>query len=115
MAGEAQLTSEALDRIAQVIKEQESQSAAGAAAVPNEILAQVGAAPDNRRALSEQLRHAIQASGLTHYRLAQKAGISPSMLDHFVRRERSLHLDSVDKIADALGLTLVTADRDKND
>ena len=67
--------------------------------------------PRQSQAISDQLRAAIRASGLTHYRIAKEAGISPSMLDHFIRGERSLRLETVDKIAAALGYRLAPAQR----
>ncbi len=56
--------------------------------------------------ISEQLRAAIRASGLTHYALAKAADVTPDMIDRFVSGERSPRLETVDKIAAALGLRL---------
>ena len=53
-----------------------------------------------------QLVQAIVASGLTHYRLAQQAGITPAALDRFVSGQRDLRLASAAKVATALGLEL---------
>lgn len=54
----------------------------------------------------DALRKAIRESGLTHYRIAKDAGISPDQLDRFIRRERSLTIDTAAKVADVLGLEL---------
>ncbi|MGD9857749.1 MAG: helix-turn-helix domain-containing protein [Planctomycetaceae bacterium] len=56
--------------------------------------------------ISDTLRGAIAASGMTHYRLAQEAGIRPQMLDYFVRGERGLRIETIDKLAPVLGLEL---------
>jgi antitoxin component HigA of HigAB toxin-antitoxin module len=56
--------------------------------------------------VSEALKAAIDSSGLTHYRLAKNAGLSPDAIDRFVAGHRSLTLGSVNKLAAALGLTL---------
>lgn len=56
--------------------------------------------------VSETLRKAIMESGLTHYRIGKQTGIAPPVLDRFVSGERSLRLDTVDKIAEALRLEL---------
>lgn len=58
------------------------------------------------RAITDALAEAIQRSGKTHYALAKEAGIRPQMLDYFMAGERSLRLETVDKLADALDLTL---------
>jgi hypothetical protein len=56
--------------------------------------------------ISDQLRHAILHSGLTHYRIALDAGIATPMLDRFVSGERDLRLESAAKIARVLKLEL---------
>jgi hypothetical protein len=56
--------------------------------------------------ISDALRGAISASGRTHYSLAKEAGIRPQMLDYFMRREKSLHLSTVDKLAGVLMVKL---------
>ena len=55
------------------------------------------------------LKEAIQASGLSLNQLGQRAGIDHSRLSRFVRGERDLTLDTVDKLCQVLGLRL-TAD-----
>jgi len=58
--------------------------------------------------LSDTLKKAIQQSGQTHYSLAQQAGIRPQMIDYFMRGERSLRLETADKLASVLGLKLTS-------
>jgi transcriptional regulator with XRE-family HTH domain len=56
-----------------------------------------------------RLREAIQDSGLSLNQLGQRAGIDHSRLSRFVRGERDLTLDSVDKLCRVLGLQLANA------
>jgi DNA-binding phage protein len=54
----------------------------------------------------EQLREAVQASGKTVYRVAKDAGIKPTVLSRFLRRERDIRGETFAKVAAALGLEL---------
>jgi DNA-binding phage protein len=86
------------------------------------LAAQVAAlAPERRAALgqwlevtdmdkpSEQLRAAIEASGLTAYRLAQDTGVSVDSIQRWLNGERSMKLETFDALCVALGLKLVAA------
>jgi len=59
--------------------------------------------------LAKRLKEAITASGATHYAIGKQAGIKPDLLDRFMRGERDLRLASAGKIANALGLDLVSS------
>lgn len=56
--------------------------------------------------LADTLRAEFRASGLTCYRVAKNAGISPQVLGRFLAGERDLRLATADKVARALGLEL---------
>jgi transcriptional regulator with XRE-family HTH domain len=56
--------------------------------------------------ISEQLKLAMLASKLTPYALAKASGVNASAIQRFLHGERSLKLESVDRIAAALGLVL---------
>jgi hypothetical protein len=56
--------------------------------------------------ISNQLRQAIEDSGLSAYRLAADSGVNVAAILRFKAAERGLTLDSVDRIAAALGLEL---------
>jgi hypothetical protein len=60
--------------------------------------------------LSDQLRQAIKASGLTRYSIWQQTGIDQGTLSKFMAGGRGLSLGSIDKLACLLRLRLV-ADR----
>jgi transcriptional regulator with XRE-family HTH domain len=57
--------------------------------------------------LTEGLRAAIEASGLTRYRIAKETGVPETSLMRFMRGETSLRLDKADALAKYLGLELV--------
>lgn len=59
----------------------------------------VGAYVDAQtRLFSEQLREAIRASEISLKELARRTGVDDGVLSRFMRGERSLTLDSVDKL-----------------
>ena len=64
------------------------------------------AAPRRAASVSNQLRAIIKARGLTPYAVAIAADVAPSVLTRFMRAERSLTLDTFDRVAAALGLEL---------
>jgi transcriptional regulator with XRE-family HTH domain len=56
---------------------------------------------------SDQLRQAIESSGVSRYVLARSVGVSDSALSRFMSGVRGLNLSSLDKLADVLGLEIV--------
>ncbi len=58
--------------------------------------------------MSEQLRQAIETSQFSRYRIWKETGVSQAALSRFMSGERSLTLDTVDVLADFLGLELVS-------
>ncbi len=58
--------------------------------------------------MSEQLRQAIETSQYSRYRIWKETGVSQAALSRFMSGERSLTLDTVDVLADFLGLELVS-------
>jgi transcriptional regulator with XRE-family HTH domain len=56
--------------------------------------------------LTEQLREAIRQDGRTLSQLERATGVDVARLGRFVRGERGLSLDAVDRIAAALHLRL---------
>lgn len=65
--------------------------------------------PKKPRPISDTLRAAVKASGLTHYAVGKLAEVSPSQIDRFMSGERDLTLNTAAAIAAALGLELVRA------
>lgn len=60
-------------------------------------------APD----LEEQIRKAIQDSGMTVYRIAKDAEVSQPALCRFVNGHRGITLKTASKLVNVLGLKLV--------
>ena len=57
--------------------------------------------------IAEQLRRAIERSGMTRYRIAQLSGISEAVLSRFANGETDLTMENADKLCAALGLRVV--------
>lgn len=55
----------------------------------------------------EQVKQALEASGKTRYRVAKESGISQGQLSRLVSGERGLTVDTLEKLADCLGLEIV--------
>ena len=58
-------------------------------------------------ALSEQLRQAIVACGLSRYRISQLTGIDQATLSKFMSGDRGLSFNAIDRLGEALDLWLV--------
>jgi transcriptional regulator with XRE-family HTH domain len=56
--------------------------------------------------LTDQLRQAIDDSGLTRYRIAKEAGISESALAQFYNGHRGLSMESLNALGDFLQLRI---------
>lgn len=68
-----------------------------------------------RPPVSRALRESIRKQGLTAYAAAKRAGVSVDAVQRFMNAERGLNLNTVDKLADALELTLCEDDRPKDE
>ena len=56
--------------------------------------------------LTDQLRQAIDDSGLTRYRIAKATGISESTLAQFYNGHRGLSMNALNALGDFLQLTI---------
>lgn len=63
--------------------------------------------PRKPKKLSDQIRQAIADCGETRYRISQETEINESALGKFFHGERGLSLDSLDLLAEFLGLEVV--------
>lgn len=57
--------------------------------------------------ITEALRIAVKASEKSRYRLAKDSGLAESALSRLVSGERSVTIESAERLAEALGLELV--------
>ena len=60
-----------------------------------------------RESLSDELRQAVERSGLSRYAIWQAVGIDQASMSKFMAGERGLTLESIDKLAELLGLHIV--------
>jgi transcriptional regulator with XRE-family HTH domain len=58
--------------------------------------------------LSEQIRHAVAASGLSRYRIANELGIAESTMSRFMSGRGGLSMKYLDALADLLDLDIKT-------
>ena len=57
--------------------------------------------------LSDQIRRAIKSCGLSRYRIAAEADVAESSLSRFLAKEHGLTTETLDRIAEVLGLEVV--------
>ena len=62
---------------------------------------------DRTNLLTDQLRQAIDDSGLTRYQIAQETGIDESALAKFYNGHRGLSMDSLNALGEFLQLTIM--------
>jgi len=60
-----------------------------------------------RTKLSEQIRAAIEAAGVTRYRISKDTGISESMVSKFMSGDRGLSMEYLDVLGEYLELDVV--------
>jgi transcriptional regulator with XRE-family HTH domain len=56
--------------------------------------------------LSGQIRRAVDASGLSRYRISKQLGVAESTMSRFMSGQGGLSMDNLDALADLLGLDL---------
>lgn len=59
------------------------------------------------KTMTDQLRQAIDASGLTRYAIAKATGIDESALSKFYNGQRGINTNTLDKLGECLGLRIV--------
>ena len=59
--------------------------------------------------LTDQLRSAIDASGMSRYAVAKAIDLDQSTLSRFMSGKAGLSVETIDKLGELLGLQLVTA------
>ncbi len=63
--------------------------------------------PRRTNLLTDQLRQAIDDSGLTRYRIAKETGISESALAQFYNGHRGLSMEALNALGEFLELTIM--------
>ena len=57
---------------------------------------------------SDEIRAAVKSGGKTRYRIAKETGIDAAALCRFVQGQVGLSMDNLDKLAECIGLHVVT-------
>jgi transcriptional regulator with XRE-family HTH domain len=57
--------------------------------------------------MTDQLRRAIDDSGLTRYRIAKETGISEATLSKFYLGQRGLSMEALNALGECLELTII--------
>jgi transcriptional regulator with XRE-family HTH domain len=57
---------------------------------------------------SDQIRRAVDDSGLSRYRVCAEIRLSQAAMSRFMASKSGLAMDTLDRLADVLGLTVVT-------
>jgi transcriptional regulator with XRE-family HTH domain len=68
-----------------------------------------------RAKLSDQIRRAVDASGLTRYRICKQLGIAESTLSRFMSGQGGLSMEYLDRLAELLDLRIETGERPRNE
>ena len=66
-----------------------------------------------RSKLSDQIRRAIDASGLSRYRICKEIGLDEAVLSRFMQDKSGLSVKNLDAVASLLGLNIVAGKRRK--
>ena len=67
----------------------------------------VGMAKRRSMKMADQIRQAIDDSGLTRYRISKETGIDESTLAKFYNGHRGLSMDALNRLGEYLGLRIV--------
>jgi hypothetical protein len=65
------------------------------------------------KSFSDQIRDAVDASGMSRYVICNAIGISQSTMSRFMGRQGGLSMASLDRLADLLGLAVVARSKAK--
>ena len=57
--------------------------------------------------LSDEIRHAVIASGMSRYSISKALGIAESTMSRFVNGKGGLSMEYVDRLSELLGLHIV--------
>lgn len=63
--------------------------------------------------LLDEIRRAVEASGKTRYRIAKESGVSAGQLSRLVNGERGMTVDTIERLADYLGLKITIEPKNK--
>ena len=67
-----------------------------------------------RKSLSDQVRQAVDESGLTRYRVCKECGLDQGAFSHFMAGKIGMKLSNLDAVADLLDLRIVAGGNPRN-
>jgi hypothetical protein len=70
--------------------------------------------PKRRIKLSDQIRRAVDQSGLSRYRICKETGLAESMMSRFMAGS-GLETTNLDRLADLLGLNITVGKASKTE
>ncbi len=56
--------------------------------------------------ISDQIRRAIETSGLSRYEICRRAGVDQATMSRFMARKRGVNTTTLDRLAEVLNLVL---------
>jgi hypothetical protein len=59
------------------------------------------------RSFSDQIRHAVDASGMSRYAICKAIELPESSMSRFMNRKSGLNLATLDRLAELIGLAVV--------
>ena len=65
------------------------------------------------KTISQQLREAIDASGMSRYRICKEIDLPESTMSHFMAGHCGLQLSTIDRLGELLGLKIVAETKPK--
>jgi len=65
--------------------------------------------------ISQQLREAIDASGMSRYRICKEIELSESTMSHFMAGQCGLSMTTIDRLGELLGLRIVAESKATRD
>ena len=68
---------------------------------------------DSEKKISDQLRAAIDTSGMSRYRICKEIGLAESTMSRFMSRRCGLSVQTIDKLGELLGLELVLSSKNR--
>ncbi|QDV32371.1 helix-turn-helix domain-containing protein [Tautonia plasticadhaerens] len=68
---------------------------------------------ENSRRFSDQIRDAVNASGMSRYALCKAIGLNQGAMSRFMSGKGGMSLENLDRLAELLGLSIVTKPNDE--
>jgi len=68
----------------------------------------MGMTKKQAKQFSDEIRAAVESCGVTRYRISKLTGIDAAVLCRFVQGQVGLSMDSLDKLAECIGLHVAT-------